>query len=263
MQANINKIKNKKGFICDMDGVIYHGNKLLPGVKEFVEWLIKEEKRFLFLTNSSERTPQELRDKLKRLGIDVDENVFYTSALATAAFISSQKPKGTAYIIGEAGLINALYNVGYSMNNVDPDYVVVGDTHSYSFDKISHAVNLVLKGAKLIGTNPDLTGPVEDGIIPATKALISPIELATGRKAYYIGKPNPLMMRIALKKIGCSNDETIIIGDRMDTDIISGIESEIETCLVLSGITSRDMINNYPYTPHYVLNGVIDLTVHK
>jgi NagD protein len=263
MQTKINKIKNKKGFICDMDGVIYHGNKLLPGVKEFVEWLIKEQKRFLFLTNSSERTPQELRDKLKRLGIDVDESVFYTSALATATFIASQKPKGTAYIIGEAGLINALYNVGYSMNNVDPDYVVVGDTHSYSFDKVSHAVNLVLKGAKLIGTNPDLTGPVEDGIIPATKALISPIELSTGRKAYYIGKPNPLMMRIALKKIGCSNEETIIIGDRMDTDIISGIESEIETCLVLSGITTSEMINNYPYTPHYVLSGVVDLVGKK
>jgi NagD protein len=154
MQANIDKIKAKKGFICDMDGVIYHGNKLLPGVKEFVDWLIKDDKRFLFLTNSSERTPQELRDKLKRLGIEVNENVFYTSALATASFIAAQKPKGSAYIIGEAGLINALYNVGYTMNNVDPDYVVVGDTRSYSFDKISHAVKLVLKGAKLIGTNP-------------------------------------------------------------------------------------------------------------
>ncbi len=259
MQAIINKIKDKKGFICDMDGVIYHGNRLLPGVKEFVDWLVKEQKRFLFLTNSSERTPQELRDKLKRLGIEVDEKVFYTSALATATFISSQKPKGSAYIIGEAGLINALYNVGYTMNNVDPDYVVVGETHSYSYEKISHAINLVLKGAKLIGTNPDLTGPVEDGIVPATKALIAPIELSTGRKAYYIGKPNPLMMRIALKKIGYSNEETIIIGDRMDTDIISGIESEIETCLVLSGITTREMIKNYPYSPHFVLNGVCDL----
>ena len=129
MQANIDKIKAKKGFICDMDGVIYHGNKLLPGVKEFVDWLVKEEKRFLFLTNSSERTPQELRDKLKRLGIEVNENVFYTSALATASFLAAQRPKGSAYIIGEAGLINALYNVGYTMNNVDPDYVVVGDTH--------------------------------------------------------------------------------------------------------------------------------------
>lgn len=259
MKEIIEKIKNKKGFICDMDGVIYHGNKLLPGVKEFVDWLIKENKRFLFLTNSSERTRRELKDKMMRMGIDVDESVFYTSALATASFLASQKPNGSAYIIGEAGLINALYNVGYTMNNYDPDYVVVGETPSYSYEKISHAANLVLRGAKLVGTNPDVTGPVENGIVPATKALVAPIEMATGRKAYFVGKPNPLMMRIALKKIECSTEDSIIIGDRMDTDIIAGIESEIETCLVLSGITTRDMINNFPYRPHYVLNGVIDL----
>ncbi|HYX05739.1 MAG TPA: HAD-IIA family hydrolase [Bacteroidales bacterium] len=255
----IEKIKSKKGFICDMDGVIYHGNMLLPGVKEFVEWLQQEKKKFLFLTNSSERTPRELQEKLKRLGIDVDRSHFYTSALATASFLSSQNPRGSAFIIGEAGLINALYNVGYTMNNVDPDYVVMGETRAYSYEKIEQAVNLVLKGAKLIGTNPDTNGPIENGIAPATKALIAPIEIATGREAYYIGKPNPLMMRIALKKIGCSREESIIIGDRMDTDIISGIESEIDTALVLSGITSRNMISEFPYRPHSVLNGIIDL----
>lgn len=259
MNEIIEKIKHKKAFICDMDGVIYHGNKLLPGVSEFVQWLVDEKKEFLFLTNSSERTPQELSDKMKRLGIEVDEKVFYTSALATAAFLSSQKPQGSAYIIGEAGLISAMYNVGYTMNNVDPDYVVVGDTHSYSFEKISQAINLILKGAKLIGTNPDITGPIENGIMPATKALIAPIEISTGKKAYFIGKPNPLMMRIAIKRINCSPEETVIIGDRMDTDIIAGIESEIDTILVLSGITTREMINTYPYRPHYVLNGVIDI----
>jgi len=259
MNAIIENIKSKKGFICDMDGVIYHGNRLLPGVKEFVDWLVKEEKRFIFLTNSSERTPKELKDKLFRMGIEVDEKVFYTSALATATFLASQKPGGSAYIIGDAGLINALYNVGYTMNNVDPDYVVMGETHSYSYEKIAHAVNLVLRGAKLIGTNPDVTGPIEDGIVPATKALIAPIEMATGRKAYFIGKPNPLMMRIARKKLECTADETIIIGDRMDTDIIAGVESEIDTCLVLSGITTRDMLDKFPYRPHYVLNGVGDL----
>lgn len=259
MKDLIERIKHKKGFICDMDGVIYHGNKLLPGVVDFVKWLVTEKKEFLFLTNSSERTPQELSDKLKRLGIEVDEKVFYTSALATAAFLSSQKPNGSAYIIGEAGLINALYNVGFTMNSYDPDYVVVGDTRSYNFEKIMQAVNLVLNGAKLIGTNPDTTGPIENGIMPATKALLAPIEIAAGRKAYYIGKPNPLMMRIALKKINCSTEETIIIGDRMDTDIIAGIESEIDTVLVLSGITSKEMIDNYPFRPHYILNGVIDI----
>ena len=260
MNEIIENIRSKKGFICDMDGVIYHGNRLLPGVKEFVDWLVKEKKRFIFLTNSSERTPKELKDKLFRMGIEVDESVFYTSALATASFLASQKPGGSAYIIGDAGLINALYNVGYTMNNVDPDYVVMGETNSYSFEKIAHAVNLVLKGAKLIGTNPDISGPVEDGITPSTKALIAPIEIASGKKAYYVGKPNPLMMRIALKRLGVKREDSIVIGDRMDTDVRCGLESEIDTLLVLSGITSRKEIDNFPYRPHYVLNGVIDLT---
>jgi NagD protein len=255
----IGSIRARKGFIIDMDGVIYHGNKLLPGVKEFVNWLKTEEKRFVFLTNSSERTPKELKEKLKRLGIEVDVSVFYTSALATAMFLSAQKPRGSAFIIGEAGLINALYNVGYTMNNVDPDYVVMGETRTYSYEKLEHAVNLVLKGARLIGTNPDLTGPTENGIAPATKSLIAPIELSTGRSAYFVGKPNPLMMRNALKKIGCRREESIIIGDRMDTDIVAGIESEIDTCLVLSGITDRETMSEFAYSPHYVLNGVADI----
>jgi NagD protein len=255
----IKYIKQKKGFICDMDGVIYHGNTLLPGVKEFVDWLKSEKKQFVFLTNSSERTPRELQEKLQRLGITVDRNHFYTSALATATFLASQRPKGSAYIIGEAGLINALYNVGYTMNNVDPDYVVMGESKSYSYDRIEKAVNLVINGAKLIGTNPDVTGPIEDGIAPATKALISPIELATGRSAYFVGKPNPLMMRIALKKLGLQREDSIIIGDRMDTDIVAGIESEIETCLVLSGITDRKTMESFAYRPHWVLKGVGEL----
>lgn len=258
-QEIIEKIKAKKAFISDMDGVLYHGNKLLPGVPEFVEWLKREGKKYLFLTNSSERTPKELQAKMHRLGIDVGEDVFYTSALATAYFLAAQKPNGSAFIIGEAGLIHAMYNAGYSMNNVNPDYVVVGDSRSYNFEKIEIAVNLVLKGAKLIGTNTDVTGPVEGGIVPATRALVAPIELATGRTAYYVGKPNPLMMRIALKKLGCQRDETIIIGDRMDTDIIAGIESEIDTLLVLSGISSIETAGSFPYRPSYILAGVIDL----
>ncbi|MGB4291979.1 MAG: HAD-IIA family hydrolase [Bacteroidales bacterium] len=255
----IEKIKSKKAFISDMDGVLYHGNKLLPGVPEFVDWLKREGKKFLFLTNSSERTPKELKAKMHRLGIEVDEDVFYTSALATANFLAGQKPGGSAFIIGEAGLIHALYSVGYSMNNINPDYVVVGETRSYNYEKIEQAVNLVLRGARLIGTNPDVTGPVEGGIVPATKALVAPIELATGKSAYYVGKPNPLMMRIALKKLGCSREDTIIIGDRMDTDIIAGIESEIDTLLVLSGITTLEMTENFPYRPAYILNGVYEL----
>jgi NagD protein len=259
----LEKIKSKKSFISDMDGVIYHGNKILPGVPEFVEWLKTENKKFLFLTNSSERTPQELQEKMKRLGIDLAVDVFYTSALATANFLASQKPKGTAFIIGEAGLINALYNVGYTMNNVNPDYVVVGETRSYSFEKIEQAINLVLKGAKLIGTNPDLTGPVEGGIIPSTRSLMAPIELSTGRQAYYVGKPNPLMMRSALRKLGASREDSIIIGDRMDTDIIAGIESEIDTLLVLSGISTIKTADKFAYRPHFILQGVDEILSFK
>ena len=259
VKKSIAEIRAKKGFIIDMDGVLYHGNKLLPGVKEFVKWLQEQRKRFVFLTNSSERTPKELKEKLSRMGIHVDTSVFYTSALATAMFLASQKPRGSAFIIGEAGLINALYNVGYTMNNVDPDFVVMGETRTYSYEKLEHAVNLILKGAKLVGANPDLTGPTENGIAPATKALIAPIELSTGRNAYFVGKPNPLMMRNALKKINCTREESIIIGDRMDTDIVAGIESEIDTCLVLSGITDRKTMSEFAYQPRYILSGVNDI----
>jgi len=259
MENIIEKIRAKAGFIIDMDGVIYHGNKLLPGVNDFLKWLEESQKKYLFLTNSSERTPKELHEKLKRLGITVGEDHFYTSALGTAGFLASQNPNGSAYIIGDAGLIHALYSVGYTINNVNPDYVVVGDTHGYNFEMIEKAVNLVLQGARLIGTNPDVSGPVENGITPSTKALIAPIEIATGKKAYYIGKPNPLMMRIALKKLGIRREDAIVIGDRMDTDVRCGLESELDTVLVLSGITARQEIDNFPYQPRYVLNGVIDL----
>ncbi len=252
-------IKNKIGFISDMDGVIYHGNRLLPGVVEFVNWLKSENKRFIFLTNSSERTPRELQEKLQRLGLEVDESHFYTSAMATASFLASQCPGGSAYVIGDSGLMKALYDVDFSMNDINPDYVVVGETRTYSYEKIERAVRLVLNGSKLIGTNPDLTGPVEGGIAPATRALISPIELATGKQAYYIGKPNPLIMRNALKKLGCKLEEAVIIGDRMDTDIIAGIESEIDTILVLSGVTTREEVGNFPYKPNYILDGVGDV----
>lgn len=258
-KQQVEAIKSKNAFIIDMDGVLYHGNKLLPGVIEFTEWLVHAGKKFLFLTNASERTPEELRKKLFRLGVKVPSDVFYTSALATAMFLSNQKPKGSAYIIGDAGLINALYNVGYTMNNVDPDYVVIGETRSYSYETIEKAINLVLKGARLIGANPDVTGPGEHGIVPATKALISPVEMATGRKAYFVGKPNPLMMRNALKKINATREESIVIGDRMDTDIVAGVESGMETVLVLSGVTRREEVSRYPYQPTRVVESVAEI----
>jgi NagD protein len=259
MQDLGERLAHKNGFICDMDGVIYHGNRLLPGAKDFVEWLTSEEKRFVFLTNSSERSPRELQQKLSRLGVEVPLDNFYTSALATAGFLASQSPGGTAYVIGEPGLINALYEVGFTMNDVNPDYVVFGESHSYSYDKLEKAVNLIRGGARLVATNPDLTGPGEHGIIPACGALVAPIELATGHKAYFVGKPNPLMMRQALKRIECRREETFIIGDRMDTDIIAGVEAEIDTILLLSGVTSREELGGYAYQPRFVLDSIGDI----
>ena len=255
----MDNIRKKKGFICDMDGVIYHGNNLLKGVKEFVNWLYKNDKSFLFLTNSSERSPRELSQKLERLGLDISEEHFYTSAMATASFLKSQRPGGSAYVIGEAGLINAIYQAGFSMNDVNPDYVVVGETPSYSYEKIVRAVRMVMNGSKLIGTNPDISGPMENGIVPATKALISPIELATGKQAYFIGKPNPVMMRHGIRRLGVEPEDAAIIGDRMDTDIIAGIESSIDTVLVLTGVTDRAEIEMFPYRPMHVLEGVFEI----
>ena len=250
------RLAGKAAYIIDMDGVIYHGNRLLPGAKDFVAWLSQHDKKFLFLTNSSERSPRELQEKLARMDVRVPVENFYTSALATAAFLAAQHPRGSAYVIGEAGLINALYEAGLSMNDVNPDYVVVGDTRSYGYERIERAVHLVRRGARLIGTNPDLTGPTEEGIAPSTGALIAPIELSTNRKAYFVGKPNPLMMRHALRRLGSRREDTVIIGDRMDTDILSGIEAEIEPVLVLSGVTDREDLVRFAYSPYYILEGV-------
>ena len=259
------QILQKSGFICDMDGVIYHGNRVLDGVPEFINWMLDNGKKFVFLTNSSERTPHELSMKLQRMGLDVTPDHFYTSAMATASFLSTQKPGCTAYVIGEAALMKALYDVGIYMNDVNPDYVVVGETRSYSFEKIEKAIELVNKGAKLIGTNPDITGPTEKGIMPATGALIAPVEIATGKKAYFVGKPNPLMLRHGLRTLDCHSNEIVFIGDRMDTDIIAGIESNVDTLLVLSGVTKMEDIESFPYRPKYILGGLCDLVkeLHK
>ena len=248
-----------KGFICDMDGVIYHGNQILPGVREFIQWLQEEHKEYLFLTNNSGYTRRELNQKLARMGLDVLEEHFYTSALATAAFLKQQAPGCSVFAIGEAGLLNALYDAGVTMNDVNPDYVVVGEGRAYSLDTLTKATNLVLNGAKLIGANSDVSGPIENGIAPACGALVAPIEMATGKKAYFCGKPNPLMMRTGLRLLGCHSAEAVMIGDRMDTDVISGMESGMSTVLVLSGVSTRDTLDTYAYRPSIVLNGVGDI----
>ncbi len=253
------QLRAKKGFICDMDGVIYHGSRLLPGVPRFVEWLYQEGKEFLFLTNSSRYTPRELQQKLARMGLDVDSSHFYTSALATADFLKKQSPGCGAYVIGEHGLQNALYDAGIVINEVDPEYVVVGEADSYNYENIVQAVRFVNNGSKLIGTNTDITGPTERGIVPACRSLIAPIEVATGKSAYFIGKPNPLMMRTGLRLLNVHSEETAIIGDRMDTDIIAGIETGLDPILVLSGVTSRSDIANFPYRPRLILESVGDI----
>lgn len=248
-----------KGFLCDMDGVVYHGNMLLPGVKEFVEWLYANKKPFMFLTNSSGKSARELQQKLARMGLDVDESHFYSSAMATASFLSSQMPGCRAFVIGEPGLIGALYEAGITIDDVDPDYVIIGETANYNYESICRAVSLVNKGARLIGTNPDITGPVEGGIVPACGALVAPIEKATGKNAYFIGKPNSLIMRTAVKKLGVHSSEAVMIGDRMDTDVVAGIEGGLYTALVLSGVSTRADVEKYPYRPNLILDGVGDI----
>lgn len=250
----------KKGFICDMDGVLYHGNRVLPGAVEFIQWLQREKKDYLFLTNNSGMTPRELGQKLERMGLKVPEEHFYTSALATAEFLKAQAPGCSAFVIGEAGLLNALYDAGITMNDVNPEYVVIGEGRTYSLDTLTRAVNLVLGGAKLIGANSDVSGNIECGIAPACRALIAPVEMATGKQAYFCGKPNPLMMRTGLRLLGCHSEEAVVIGDRMDTDIIAGTESGIDTVLVLSGVSDRDTPKAFAYQPTMILNGVGDIS---
>ncbi|BDU50896.1 HAD-IIA family hydrolase [Haliovirga abyssi] len=253
-----------KNIISDMDGVIYRGKNLIPGAKECVENLLKNNIKFLFLTNNSEQTAIDLIRKLELLGIKgLTEKNFITSAMATAMFLSEQKPGGTAYVIGGGGLINELYKVGFSISENNPDYVVVGKTKSYNFEMIKKAVELINKGAKFIATNPDVIDPIENGIEPACGALLAPIERATGKSPFVVGKPNAIMMTLAKRKLGVHSEETLMIGDRMDTDIIGGLEAGMKTCLVLSGVSTKEMLNKFPYRPNYIFNNISEVNLEK
>eukprot|EP00475_Leptophrys_vorax_P045869 TRINITY_DN967_c0_g1_i1.p1 TRINITY_DN967_c0_g1~~TRINITY_DN967_c0_g1_i1.p1 ORF type:complete len:406 (+),score=89.46 TRINITY_DN967_c0_g1_i1:1246-2463(+) len=263
---HLDHVREKKGFIIDMDGVLYHQNKLVEGADKFVNWLQESNKKFLFLTNASDRSPRELSEKLKRLGIKVGEKHFYTSALATAAFLAKHVPpgnEGSAYVIGDPGLTSALYDAGISMNDIDPDFVVVGETKNYNYEKLEHAVHLVRAGARLIGTNQDVRDRKGDSFIPACGALIKPIELTSGATAYFVGKPNPMMMRAAIEKLGVQLNEVALIGDRMDTDILGGVQTEIHTVLTLSGVTSLSDLPQYAFRPHCVVKTVGDIVPGK
>lgn len=246
--------------LSDMDGVIYRGKELIPGAKDFIQRLISTQTKFLFLTNNSEQTPIDLVRKLKGFGIDgLNEDNFITSAMATAIFLASQKPAGSVYVVGGAGLSSELYKRGFSITEHKPDYVVVGKTPSFSFEMIKKAATLIREGAKFIGTNPDMVDPVESGVEPAAGVILTAIEAASGKKPFVVGKPNSLMMMIALKKLGVHPEETVMIGDRMDTDIVGGLEAGLKTCLVLSGVSSRDSIHEFPYRPDYIFDSVADI----
>jgi len=247
-----------------MDGVIYRGKLLIEGAADFIKRLNASKTRYLFLTNNSEQTPLDLKRKLEALGISgVSESNFITSAMATASFLSNQCPGSTLYVIGGGGLISELYNAGFSISDNHPDYVVVGKTNSFNFDMLKKAISLIMNGAKFIGTNPDVIDPVDNGFEPACGSILGAIEVATGRKPYIIGKPNSLMMTIALKQLGVVADETMMIGDRMDTDIVAGMEAGMKTCLVLSGVTQSRMLTDFPYKPDYIFNHVGEIDLSK
>ena len=243
----------------DMDGVLVREEHLVPGADAFVSELRDSGIGFMVLTNNSIYTPRDLRARLKRTGLDIPEESIWTSALATARFLDEQRPGGSAYVVGESGLTTALHNVGYVLTDRDPDYVVLGETRTYSFEAITRAIRLVENGARFIATNPDEKGPSQEGSLPATGAIAALIERVTGRDPYYVGKPNPLMMRSALRAIGAHSESTLMIGDRMDTDVRSGLEAGLKTILVLSGISDRDTADLFPYRPTKVMNSVADL----
>jgi 5'-nucleotidase len=246
-------------YLMDMDGVLVHEEHLIPGADQFLDELRANDISFLVLTNNSIYTPRDLRARLLRTGLDVPEQAIWTSALATANFLDSQRPNGTAFVIGEAGLTTALHEIGYVLTDSDPDYVVLGETRTYSFTAITKAIRLVEEGARFIATNPDATGPSREGSLPATGSIAALIERASGRQPYYVGKPNPLMMRSALRALGAHSENTLMIGDRMDTDVRSGLEAGLRTILVLSGISSADTTERFPYRPTKVVGSVADL----
>jgi NagD protein len=246
-------------WLSDMDGVLVHEGYAIPGAAEFITALRDNGRPFLVLTNNSIFTPRDLRARLAVSGLDVPEESIWTSALATAQFLSDQVPHGSAYVIGEAGLTTALYESGYTLTDTDPDYVVLGETRTYSFEAITRAIRLIQGGARFIATNPDATGPSKEGDLPATGAVAALITRATGREPYFVGKPNPMMFRSALNRIDAHSEHTAMVGDRMDTDIVAGIEAGLATYLVLTGSTRAADVERFPFRPAHVVDSIADL----
>jgi NagD protein len=248
-----------KSWLTDMDGVLVHEGHVLPGASELIGKWRESSTPFLVLTNNSIYTPRDLSARLKAGGLDVREDEIWTSAQATANFLKSQKSVGSAYVIGEAGLTTALHEVGYIMTDRDPDYVVLGETRNFSFENLTKAIRLINNGSRFIATNPDPTGPSAEGVLPATGSVAALITKATGREPYIVGKPNPMMFRSAMRRIGAHSESTGMIGDRMDTDVVAGIEAGLHTVLVLTGISDQAEIERYPFRPNEILNSVADL----
>ncbi|HVW18339.1 MAG TPA: HAD-IIA family hydrolase [Solirubrobacteraceae bacterium] len=248
-----------RSWLMDMDGVLVHEDQAIPGAPELLARLRELEIPFLVLTNNSIYTRRDLAARLRLAGIDVPEESIWTSALATARFLHDQRPGGSAFVVGEAGLTTALHDVGYTLTERDPDYVVLGETRTYSFERITSAIRLIVRGARFIATNPDNVGPTPDGPLPATGSVAALISRATGAEPYYVGKPNPLMMRSALNAIEAHSEHTAMIGDRMDTDIVAGIEAGLHTVLVLTGVTGEALADTYPYRPSRILPSVAEL----
>lgn len=251
----------KKNYLIDMDGVLVKGKELIPGADEFIEKLKTSGSKFLILTNNPLYTQRDLEHRLKASGLNVPAENIFTSAIATAKFLQSQRPNGTAFVIGETGLTQALHDVGYVQTDTHPDYVVLGEVNSYNFEMVTRAVRLINDGALFIATNPDATGPLESGIVPATGAMAALIEKATGKAPFFVGKPNPLMMRSAMRYLGVHSENTVMVGDRMDTDIVAGVMSGLETILVLSGVSSMADVEQFPYRPGRILNSVAEINV--
>ncbi|MEV6110800.1 HAD-IIA family hydrolase [Streptomyces sp. NPDC051940] len=248
-----------ESWLTDMDGVLIHEGVPIPGADAFIKRLRESGKPFLVLTNNSIYTPGDLHARLSRMGLDVPVQNIWTSALATAKFLSDQRPGGTAYVIGEAGLTTALHDSGYVLTDHDPDYVVLGETRTYSFEALTKAIRLIDRGARFIATNPDETGPSTEGPLPATGSVAALITKATGKDPYFVGKPNPLMMRAGLNAIGAHSESTAMIGDRMDTDVLAGLEAGMETYLVMTGLTDRGQVGRFPFRPSHIVESIADL----
>jgi NagD protein len=246
-------------WLVDMDGVLIREGTIVPGADQFLAALRSSGRRFLVLTNNSIYTPRDLSARLATMGLDVPENELWTAALATADFVQSQRPNGSAFVLGETGLTTALHEVGYVQTDRNPDYVILGETRTYSFEAITKAVRLISAGARFLAANPDATGPSPEGILPATGSVAQLIRHATGKAPYYVGKPNPLMVREGLNKIDGHSEATVMVGDRMDTDVIAGIEAGLDTILVLSGVTQPDDVERFPYRPGRIVASVADL----